>query len=157
MLRTTCPGDAFLLAFHLGELPEEALEEIGNHLESCKSCEQAVEKLEQKTDSVHRLLRQREIAGFADTANQTTGPDLSGQPSMPTADAGIPGYDILDLLGQGGMGIVYKARDRRLDRIVALKRMRSVTPAQLHRFQTEAKAVAQLQHANIVQVSLLSG
>jgi WD40 repeat protein/serine/threonine protein kinase len=67
----------------------------------------------------------------------------------------VPGYEILEILGKGGMGIVYKARHLALDRIVALKMIRngvSADPEELARFQKEAEAVARLQHPNIVQV-----
>ncbi len=64
-------------------------------------------------------------------------------------------YILLDLLGEGGMGQVFKARHRRLDRIDALKVIRSETlqsPDALRRFQREARAAARLQHPNIVTV-----
>jgi serine/threonine protein kinase len=67
----------------------------------------------------------------------------------------IPGYAVLDRLGIGGMGVVYKARHLRLDRVVALKVIRSgehASPAELARFRTEAQAAARLQHPNIVQI-----
>jgi eukaryotic-like serine/threonine-protein kinase len=67
----------------------------------------------------------------------------------------IPGYEILDKLGEGGMGVVYKARQLKLDRVVALKMILSgglARVAELARFQTEAEAIARLQHLNIVQV-----
>ncbi len=67
----------------------------------------------------------------------------------------IPGYDVDALLGRGGMGVVYKARHRRLDRPVALKRLLAgayAGPPERERFQREAEAVAGLQHANIVQL-----
>src|SRR5207249_7620075 len=55
-------------------------------------------------------------------------------------------YEILDLLGAGGMGKVYKARDTRLDRTVAIK----VSTAEFSdRFEREARAVAALNHPNI--------
>jgi WD40 repeat protein/serine/threonine protein kinase len=67
----------------------------------------------------------------------------------------IPGYEILGELGQGGMGVVYKARQLALKRIVALK----MIPAGMHagprertRFHTEMEAVARLQHPHIVQI-----
>jgi WD40 repeat protein/tRNA A-37 threonylcarbamoyl transferase component Bud32 len=66
----------------------------------------------------------------------------------------VPGYQILAELGHGGMGIVYKARQLALDRVVALKMLRveRTAPDALTRFQREAQAVAQLQHPNIVQI-----
>ncbi|MBY0525423.1 MAG: protein kinase [Gemmataceae bacterium] len=63
-------------------------------------------------------------------------------------------YVILEKLGQGGMGMVYKARHRRLDRIVALKVLPpAVTknPSAVQRFQREVQAAAQLNHPNIVR------
>jgi hypothetical protein len=67
----------------------------------------------------------------------------------------VPGYEILDELGRGGMGVVYKARQLKADRLVALKMIRAVEHAGVQdrlRFQIEAEAVARLQHPNIVQL-----
>jgi predicted Ser/Thr protein kinase len=65
----------------------------------------------------------------------------------------LPGYRVLDKLGEGGMGVVYKALQKRLDRTVALKVVmpRLANDASyLKRFEREAKAVARLNHPNIV-------
>jgi len=67
----------------------------------------------------------------------------------------VPGYDLLQELGRGGMGVVYKARHRQLHRLVALKMILGgahVSQVGLARFRTEAEAVARLHHANIVQI-----
>jgi serine/threonine protein kinase len=63
-------------------------------------------------------------------------------------------YRILDKLGEGGMGAVYKAQDTRLDRLVAIKVLPPhsvVDPDAIARFQREARALAKLSHPNIVQ------
>src|SRR5262249_30850987 len=67
----------------------------------------------------------------------------------------IPGYEIEDELGRGGMGVVYKARNLRLNRAVALKMVLAGAHAgreAAFRFVTEAETVARLQHPNIVQI-----
>jgi serine/threonine-protein kinase len=67
----------------------------------------------------------------------------------------VAGYEILGVLGRGAMGVVYKARDTRLKRLVALKMILAGTHAdrgQRQRFKVEAEAVARLQHPNIVQI-----
>src|SRR5262249_40697887 len=67
----------------------------------------------------------------------------------------IPGYEILGTLGEGGMGVVYRARQRGLNRLVALKMIRGGSQARvdpLARFRVEAEAVARLRHPNILQI-----
>jgi WD40 repeat protein/tRNA A-37 threonylcarbamoyl transferase component Bud32 len=73
-------------------------------------------------------------------------------PVLPTAFAG---YELLEVLGAGGMGVVYKARQARPARLVALKMIRAgrfATDAERRRFRTEAEAVARLDHPRIVPV-----
>jgi hypothetical protein len=79
-------------------------------------------------------------------------------PPSPAATAGPPevsGYEIMGELGHGGMGVVYRALQLKLKRVVALKMILASNHAgtqALERFRLEAEAVAGLQHPNIVQL-----
>jgi serine/threonine protein kinase len=74
-------------------------------------------------------------------------------PSIAALSAKFPQLEILELIGKGGMGAVYKARQKQLDRVVALKILPpgiGDDPAFAERFAREAKALAKLNHPNIV-------
>jgi serine/threonine protein kinase len=67
----------------------------------------------------------------------------------------VPGYEVLAELGRGAMGVVYRVRHLKLERLAALKMIRSAEHAdraELERFLVEARAVAALRHPHIVQV-----
>ena len=84
-----------------------------------------------------------------------TEPLLPPTKIVPNSWPRVAGYQIVEVLGSGGMGIVYKAHQERLDRFVALKMIRAgggARPEDLARFETEAKAVAAIEHNNIVKI-----
>jgi serine/threonine protein kinase/WD40 repeat protein len=92
-------------------------------------------------------------------ATDTHGPsdtaDFSNKRLSNDKSVELPDYEMLEELGRGGMGVVYKARQISLDRIVAVKLIQAgefAMPEQIERFVAEAKAAAKLQHPGIVAV-----
>ena len=72
----------------------------------------------------------------------------------PPVFTSIPGYDLMEKLGEGGMGVVYKARQVALDRLVAVKMIRSGNdhPEHFTRIRIEAELIARLRHPHILQI-----
>lgn len=82
-------------------------------------------------------------------------PNARGTPSVAEVQRSFPQLEIIELIGRGGMGCVFKARQARLDRFVALKVLPKELAADPHfseRFSREARVLAKLNHPNIVAV-----
>lgn len=96
------------------------------------------------------------FAGLAMPTDDATGVAAQMPPPAPAEVAPhFPQLEILECLGRGGMGVVYKARQKALDRFVALKLLapeRVSDPAFAERFAREAQALAKLNHPNIVTI-----
>ena len=117
----------------------------------CRDCPELL------TEVLDRWQKMRMVEAQIDALFPTPGSERGAANSCQTGPdlPRISGYDVEELLGRGGMGIVYKARQKRLNRFVALKMLIAGVYAGPHertRFQREAEVVASLRHPNVVQV-----
>ena len=134
------PGKAELLAFVNGDTDAEAAERVAAHLQACPEC---VDRLEALPDE-DRLTR--ELRACVTSENDSAA-DMSGRRIGP--------YELLDQLGYGAMGMVYRAFDPRLKRDVALKLILAGEYAdseRRRRLRQEAETTAGLQHPGIVHI-----
>ena len=140
MSQSQHPPDKVLADFGSGCLDRSQSAEVEDHLDDCDRCADTLLNLPE-TALVKRLRQ------LVPTTNDGAPPEL------PPSLVGHPRYDVLERIGTGGMGTVYKARHRLMDRCVALK---VVSPdlinnsAAVCRFREEVKAAARLGHPNIV-------
>jgi serine/threonine protein kinase len=146
-------------AFELVQGEYRLLQELGEN----PSMEEFCQRFPHYAGKLHRLNVSEDDSAGPHTASIhtpgdviSTAGDVILDPRVAVEWPTIPGYQILGKLGQGGMGHVFKARQDRLGRLVALKIIRkesvSQDPASIRRFQREAKAAAQLSHPNIIVI-----
>jgi len=97
----------------------------------------------------------RRLEGLDPAALMAEGLEPAGSPAGPDGFTEVPGYDLLDRLGEGGMGVVFLARQRSLDRAVAVKLVRRELLSEEwfpERLEREARLLARLRHPHLVTV-----
>jgi tetratricopeptide (TPR) repeat protein len=137
------------------DVPNQALDRLALLCEQTRHFDRALAVLERlrSRDATWPHLATRVESLRKSLLAQTTNPDL--EPGTPVVDGFDKGfrYEILEEIGRGGMGVVFRARDRRLGREVALKRLPDHIrnhPKAIDLFLREARAAAALNHPNIV-------
>jgi tRNA A-37 threonylcarbamoyl transferase component Bud32 len=137
------------------QVPLETCDQLARLLEENEQLDRAIDVLD--------IIRRRDPK-FPDIATRMEELRKRRQKEGGRGPGGVPGaeaftsgfrYEILEELGRGGMGIVFKARDRRLGRVVALKRLPDNLrnhPKAVELFLREARAAAALNHPNIVTI-----
>src|SRR5947208_909841 len=126
---------------------ERLLDELLNsHLTPEQVCAESPELLPMVRKRWRKIKR---LSVDLDSLFPVQGDQQGAGPELPK----IPGYEVEAVLGRGGMGIIYRVRHVKLNRVVALKMLLSgeyASPVELARFSREAEAIAALQHPNIV-------
>ena len=172
-----CPTGDQLADYVLGKLPDETGDVICQHLAACRKCQEAVEPLDGLPDPLIAALRRadlnesgpddRELEGLLhrvaapglkdawnSEANQEHAKESPGR-GAESRDIRLPDqYRLIEELGQGGMGAVYKALHAKLKRVVAIKVLpadRMSNPQAVVRFHREMEAIGRLDHPNIVR------
>ena len=157
-----CPDTEQIRSFALGNLPADRLTVVGAHLENCQLCCSVLESYDDDTDTFVDRLRVhvcetiiendaqlKELIGSAERLWCEPGESAA----EPATSLRLEQYELLEVLGQGGMGIVYRAWHKKLQRHVAIKFLpphRSHHPQSIERFHREMAAVGRLHHPNIV-------
>ncbi|HUJ63838.1 MAG TPA: protein kinase [Kofleriaceae bacterium] len=128
-----CYDENTLVAYVERQLAEPVRQQVAAHLDRCDAC----------------------LAVTCAVAQSATTVPVAGASGVDEVGAQIGRYELLELLGRGGMGTVFVARDPQLDRKVALKVVRSerfVEPQIRARLSREARAMAKVKHAGVVTV-----
>jgi serine/threonine protein kinase/WD40 repeat protein len=158
-----CPSDDDLSRFLNESLPHDRFGPVSMHVDKCSLCQNRLDKLTNDADrAVARYKHRPSNSPSPEAALFGAGEDGTLIMGMNTPPAArllgvplVPGFEVLQQIGRGGMGVVYKARHERLNRLVALKMILAggaADPSLVQRFMFEAEILARVQHPQVVQV-----
>lgn len=170
----SCPDPANLQALMEGTLPDVQQAELTDHLEHCGSCQDTVEQLaaspiDWAIAARHLHYRQEPVEALLhQVVNEDPTPSIRGTTPVdelpldflkPAAKPGQLGrlghYEVLEVIGRGGMGVVLKALDQSLQRVVAIKVMAPQLAANARarkRFVREAQAAAAVRNDHVIDI-----
>jgi serine/threonine protein kinase len=147
VLSSTCPSAETLQAYSADKLDTILAEAVNYHLENCPRCR-----------DTHRQNATPAPNTMSDSSSapQTVSPSavVSSQSTLPPELAALTQYEIRGELGRGGMGVVYLARNKLMDRLEVLKVVNKALldrPEAVDRFLREIRAAARLNHPNVVR------
>jgi eukaryotic-like serine/threonine-protein kinase len=176
---TSCPDSAELKELLDGTLPEKEQAELNSHLETCPFCQHSLEGLvagkeswsgaaqqlsqnEQRPEAgLERVMEEIKNEGQSRQTEADSPPgdeiplDFLSPPENPEHLGRLGHYDVVEVIGRGGMGVVLKAFDSALHRIVAIKVLTpqlATSPDARKRFEREARAAAAISHEHIVAI-----
>lgn len=173
MTASTCPSEAELAGYLVGRLATRRSDEVEQHVDDCPRCQASMQTIDVSADTLLTALRQTPVPSpyedeaactellaelerlgsvLSQAVRRSDGATNTEQEPLPA----VRGYELLEKIGQGGMGAVYKARHESLKRLVAIKILASERMTDAHavaRFKEEMKAVGKLEHANIVRAT----
>jgi eukaryotic-like serine/threonine-protein kinase len=163
--KSQCPPEILLRDYLLGLLSEEEITRQTAHLDGCPSCLERVQRLTASDWLVDSLNSSGDQKGLRASGDEELTERLRRRSNTPAGAADdtvvaivheapcIPGYDILEEIGRGGMGVVFRARQHWPRRVVALKTVRiDNKPSRRARFRAEVAAAARFIHPNVISI-----
>ncbi|HEY3969176.1 MAG TPA: protein kinase [Planctomycetaceae bacterium] len=175
-MKKSCFTELDLRNYALGASDDSTSEEIERHLAECPACEETLSGFDNSADTLMRHLplaagAPLESASVASdrpgwleqlrggppgAAGRSSDPALAPSPLPFRALHELPAYELLGVLGHGGMGIVYRARHRQLNRVVAMKVLQPRLTAAVEarqRFEREIRILGSLHHPGVVMAT----
>src|SRR5437899_3940512 len=172
MISYPCPRRDRWAALLRDELPADEQADLDSHLEGCPDCQRILEDCGPNRDiwagarqlrqppphdvALRTVMERLKTDPDAEPAVEVAAmPDILDPSDQPGSRGRINGYEVLEEIGRGGMGIVYKALDPALHRVVAIKVMApelAVSGSSRKRFAREARAAAAVCHEHVVTI-----
>ncbi len=163
-----CPLKTELSQFLAGEISGASFESLHLHIDSCSRCQDELAAIARPTDAVVNMIAgaqhvppvqlEASLHEKLERMRHSLGAAKASDPSLPTLNVNtiVRDYQILELIGEGGMGCVYRAIHTRLNRQVAIKVLRQDrvnSQEAITRFSREMQLIAKLDHPNIVKAT----